>query len=107
LRLRRRVSIFALSIPKWVPSYSLARTGLLRREYGMVDYSFPEGLLTPLAVNHFQVTGYTLSPAARVCAATRFCLSRFCLSRVCPSRVCPFSFLDSPQGWPLCCSLLY
>jgi hypothetical protein len=29
----------------------------------MVDYSFPEGLLTPLAVNHFQVTGYTLSPA--------------------------------------------
>jgi hypothetical protein len=30
----------------------------------MVDYSFPEGLLTPLAVNHFQVTGYTLSPTA-------------------------------------------
>jgi hypothetical protein len=33
----------------------------------MVDYSFPEGLLTPLAVNHFQVTGYTLSPAAAGC----------------------------------------
>jgi len=30
----------------------------------MVDFSFPEGLLTPLVVNHFQVPGYTLSPTA-------------------------------------------
>jgi hypothetical protein len=55
----------------------------------MVDYSFPEGLLTPLAVNHFQVTGYTLSPAARGLRRHSFlslsflslsCLSLSCLS---------------------------
>jgi hypothetical protein len=28
----------------------------------MVDYSFPERIPTRLAVNHFQVTGYFLSP---------------------------------------------
>jgi hypothetical protein len=38
----------------------------------MVDYSFPEGLLTPLAVNHFQVTGYTLSPTPWALSSVRF-----------------------------------
>jgi hypothetical protein len=40
----------------------------------MVDYSFPEGLLTPLAVNHFQVTGYTLSPTAWAHSTSLFTL---------------------------------